>query len=163
MVLNVASLLAGIRVANLALGNVTSVDGNADRIRSWNYGELELFDGKLLGIYPRWWPRIASEWESFRDSAIRSLPTDFCRVYYAFPRRVPGFMSVLYARSGPNTKYKTLYRAVVVMEEIARLRDSHAIVCQMINLRASERLMNRWGYVRHALALGNNHYIKRLK
>lgn len=160
---NIASLLARIRVANLSLGSVNSIDGNADRIRSWNYGELELFDGKLLGIYPRWWPRIASEWESFRESTIRSLPTNFCRAYYAFPKRTPGFMSVLYALSGPNTQYKTLYRAVVVMDEIARLRDSHAIVCQMINLRASERLMNRWGYVRHALALGDNHYIKRLK
>ena len=160
---NVASLLAGFRVANFALGSVNSIEGNADRIRSWNYGELELFDGKLLGIYPRWWPRITSEWESFRDSTIRSLPSDFCCAYYAFPRRAPGFMSVLYARSGPNTQYKTLYRAVVVMDEIARLRGSDAIVCQTINLRASERLMNRWGYVRHALALGENHYIKRLK
>ena len=160
---NVASLLAGVRVANFALGSVTSMDGNADRIRSWNYGELELFDGELLGIYPRWWPCMASEWESIQDSTIRSLPTDFCRVYYAFPKRAPGFMSVLYARSGPKTQYKTLYRGVVVMDEIARLRDSHAIVCQMINLRTSERLMNRWGYVRHALAMGDNHYIKRFK
>ncbi len=160
---NVASLLARIRVANFALGTATSVEENADRIRLWNYGELELFDGNLLRIYPRWWPRIASEWESFRDSTNRSLPTDFCRAYYAFPRRAPGFMSVLYARSGPNTQYKTLYRAVVVMDEIARLRGSDAIVCQTINLRASERLMNRWGYVRHALALGDNHYIKRLE
>lgn len=163
MVSNVASLLAGIRVANFALGRVTSIEGNAERIRSCNYGELELFDGKLLGIYPRWWPRIASKWESLRDSTIRSLPSDFCRAYYAFPKRTPGYMSVLYARSGPNTQYKTLYRAVVVVDEIAKLRDSHAIVCQMIHLRVSERLMNRWGYVRHASALGDNHYIKRLK
>ncbi len=72
-------------------------------------------------------------------------------------------MSVLYALSGPKTQYTTFYRAVVVLDEIARLRDSDAIVCQVINLQASERLMNRWGYVRHALARGDNHYIKRLK
>ena len=160
---NAASILARICVANIALGSVTSIEGNADRIRSWNYGELELFDGKLLGIYPRWWPRIPSKWESFRDNAFRSLPTDVCRTYYAFPRRAPGFMSVLYALSGPKTQYTTFYRAVVVLDEIARLRDSDAIVCQVINLQASERLMNRWGYVRHALARGDNHYIKRLK
>jgi len=72
-------------------------------------------------------------------------------------------MSVLYAQSGPNTQYKTLYCAVTVMDEIARLRDAQAIVCQTISPRASERLMNRWGYIRHAQTLGDNHFIKRLK
>ena len=158
-----ASFLSDFRAANLALGRVASIEGNIDRVRKWNYAELELSDGKLLGIYPRWWPRLASQWESFQDGYIRNLPVDFCRVYYAFPRRAPGFMSVLYARSGPKTQYKTLYRAVVVMDEIARLRNTDAIVCQTISPRASERLMNRWGYVRHAFAVGENHYIKRLR
>ena len=160
---SVTSLLSGMRLANLALGNASSIEGNTDRVRSWNYGELELSDGKLLGIYPRWWPRIGSQLEAFQDSYVRTLPTDYCRVYYAFPRSAPGFMSVLYARSGPNTQYKTLFRAVGVMDKIAMLRDSDAIVCQAIGLRTTERLMNRWGYVRHALAVGDNHYIKRLK
>ena len=161
--MGLASFLSDFRVANLALGNVASVVGNVDRVRGWSYGELELSNGELLGIYPRWWPKLASQWESFHDSYLRNLPADFCRVYYAFPRRAPGFMSVLYARSGPNTQYKTLYKAVVVTDEIAKLRNSDAIVCQTISPRASERLMNRWGYVRHAFVLGDNHYIKRLR
>ena len=160
---NVASLLSTIRIANLALGSVPSLEGNSDKIRSWNYGELELSDGNLIGIYPRWWPRIASQWEAFQDSYIRTLRADFCRAYYAFPRRAPGFMSVLYAKSGPNTQYKTLYRAVLVIDEIARLKDADAIVCQTISSRASERLMNRCGYVRPAQSVGENHSIKRLK
>ena len=161
--LNVAWLLSRIRIANLALGSVSSVDGNSEKIRSWNYGELELSDGRLIRIVPRWWPRLGSQWEAFQDNYIRTLPVDFCRAYYAFPRRAPGFMSVLYAQSGPKTQYKTLYRAVVVMDEIAKLRDAQAIVCQTISPRASERLMNRWGYIRHAQSLGENHFIKRLK
>ena len=161
--MGLASFLSDFRVANLALGNVVTVEGNVDRVRGWSYGELELSNGELLGIYPRWWPKLASQWESFHDNYLRNLPADFCRVYYAFPRRTPGFMSVLYARSGPNTQYKTLYKAVVVTDEIAKLRNSDAIVCQTISPRASERLMNRWGYVRHAFDLGDNHYIKRLR
>ena len=70
-------------------------------------------------------------------------------------------MSVLYARSGPDTQYKTLLRAVSIMDEIATLSNSNAIVCQMISERGTERLMQRWGYVRHATSLGDNHYIKR--
>ncbi len=156
------SLLSRIRIANLALGYATCIEGNTDRVRSWHYGELELSNGKLLGIYPRWWPRHGSQWEAFQDSFIRTLASDHCRVYYAFPRSAPGFMSLLYARSGPNTQYKTILRAVEVVDEIAKLKNTKSIVCQAVGIRATERLMNRWGYVRHATVLGDNHYIKRL-
>ena len=71
-------------------------------------------------------------------------------------------MSLLYARSGPNTQYKTILRAVEVVDEIAKLKNTKSIVCQAVGIRATERLMNRWGYVRHATVLGDNHYIKRL-
>jgi hypothetical protein len=71
-------------------------------------------------------------------------------------------MSVLYAKSGPNTRYRTLYRGTQLVEEIAVLRKAQAIVCQASNTRLNERLMNRLGYVRHAHSLGDNHYIKRL-
>ena len=157
----VSSLLSRIRIANVALGYATCIEGNIDRVRSWHYGELELSNGKLLGIYPRWWPRHGSWWEAFQDGYMRALESDRCRVYYAFPRSAPGFMSVLYARSGPGTQYKTLLRAVEVVDEIARLGNAKAIVCQVVSIRATERLMNRWGYVRHATILGDNHYIKR--
>ncbi len=159
---NVASLLSRVRIASLGLGFATTIDGNEKQIRAWSYGELEISDGKLIRIRPRWWPKVGSEWESIQDSYIRTLPDDLLRTYYAFPWRTPGFLSVLYACSGPNTQYKTLLRAVLVMDEIAHLRNAKAIVCQTVTARASERLMNRWGYVRHAASLGDNHYIKRL-
>jgi hypothetical protein len=151
-----------MRWASLGLGFVTDVSESAYQIKSWHYGEIELREGKLHRIYPRWWPRIGSAWESMVDSYIRRLPEDHCRVYYAFPLRSPGFMSVLYAYSGPRTSYKTLLRGVTAVEEIARLRNVQAIVCQATNPRLNERLMSRLGYVRHAHSLGSNHYIKRL-
>lgn len=159
----VASLLSEFRVASLGLPTVTSVHGNEGAINSWSYGEIELSDGKLLRIRPRWWPRFGSHWESLQDSYVRALPEGLLRAYYAFPWRAPGFLSVLYAQGGPKTQYKTIARAVAVMDEIAGLRNSQAIVCQVVSNLASERLMLRWGYVPHASSLGDNHYIKRLK
>ncbi|MCY2986239.1 MAG: hypothetical protein NTY15_21640 [Planctomycetota bacterium] len=160
---NLTSHLSNFRLASFGLPSVDSIDGHRDRIQSWRYGEVELSNGELVALYPRWWPRVGSQWESWQDSYHRTLPTDWCRAYYAFPRRAPGFMSVLYARSGPGTQYKTISRAVSAMDEIARIRDSQAIVCQMVSERGTERLMKRWGYVRHAFSLGDNHYIKRLR
>ena len=152
-----------LRIASLGLRSVAFFKNNEEVIRSWRYGELDLHEGKLLRIRPRWWPRFGSQWESFQDSYIRTLPRDFLRAYYAFPVRAPGFMSVLYAQAGPKTQYKTLLVAMESMDEIAGLRNAQAIVCQLVSTRATERLMNRWGYVQHARSLGNNHYIKRLK
>lgn len=158
-----ASFLPRIRLASLALSPLHSIEANAEKVSSWRYGEIELFNGSLAAIYPRWWPRWGSQWESYWDSYHRVLPADHCIAYFAFPRSAPGYMSVLYAHSGPNTQYKTIYRAVSTMDQIAKLRNSDAIVCQMVSERGTERLMNRWGYVRHALSLGDNHYIKRLR
>ena len=160
---NFPSLLSSVRLASFALRPVHAIEENPDKLRSWRYGEIELADGKLVAIYPRWWPRVGSQWESYRESYNRTLQADFCRAYYAFPRRAPGYMSVLYARSGPNTRYKTILSAVSIMDEIAILNNSNAIVCQIISERGTERLMKRWGYVRHAASLGDNHYIKRLR
>ena len=157
------SFLSGFRLASFALSPVHSIEQNRESLRSWRYGEIEIANGQLTSIYPRWWPRLGSRWESYWDRYNRKLPTDFCVAYYAFPRSAPGYMSLLYARSGPSTQYKTIYRAVFTLEQIAKLRNSNAIVCEMISERGTERLMNRWGYVRHALSLGDNHYIKRLR
>ena len=160
---NLTSLLSNVRTASFGLPKVDSIHGNQDLIRTWRYGEVELFNGEIVAIYPRWWPRFGSQWESWQDSFHCTLAADSCRAYYAFPQRAPGFMSVLYARSGPGTQYKTIARAARAMDEIARIRDAQAIVCQMVSERGTERLMKRWGYVRHAFSLGDNHYIKRLR
>jgi hypothetical protein len=160
---NFTSLLSNVRIASLALSSLDSIQAHRDKVRSWRYGEVEIAQGKLVSVYPRWWPRFGSQWESWQDTYNRDLPIDTCRAYYAFPRSAPGFMSVLYARSGPSTTYKTIHRTVTAMDEIAMLRDTKAIVCQMVTERGSERLMKRWGYVRHAFSLGENHYIKRLR
>ena len=155
------SLVIDARFASFALRPVQTVEEYAN-FKTWRYGEIELSNGSLVAIYRRWWPRIGSQWEACQDSYIRTLPADSCRAYFAFPVRAPGYMTVLYARGGPNMQYKTIYQAVLAMDEIAKLRDSKAIVCQVISERGTERLMNRWGYVRHAAKLRDNHYIKRL-
>ena len=71
-------------------------------------------------------------------------------------------MAVNYLTCGERTSYRTLWLGVQMIEHIARQRESVAIVCQAYSDRLSERLMHRWGYVRHALTLGDNHYIRRL-
>ena len=132
------------------------------RTTASRFAQLSLFSDGSISHQSRWFPRWASQWDIAKDETKRSAPTGECRVFYSFPIRTPGFMAINYLTSGEQTSYRTLLLGVQVLEEIARSRKSIAIVCQAYSDRLTERLMNRWGYVRHALSLGDNHYIRRL-
>ena len=152
-----------MRVANLGLGCIVSLQNEQERIRTCRYGEVVLRGAHLEAIYPRWWPRIASQWDVVRDDYVRTLAPDECRFFYSFPRSSPGFMTLNYALTGPSTRYQTIRRAVGIADDIAAIKKANAIVCQAFNKRVTESIMNRWGYVRHAAGLGDNHYIKRFR
>jgi hypothetical protein len=55
----------------------------------------------------------------------------------------------------------TFYAATLVLDEIARLRDANAIVCNVTNVRISDRLMRRWGWEEHCQQWMGRHFIKR--
>lgn len=145
------------------LPSVASIDHHASEISRWRYGTVLLRNGKLIAIQARWWPRWGTVFGAMMDRVVRTLPEDECRFYFAFPRSAPGFMSLLYVHAGEKTTYQTFHQGIASIEAIARLRRSHAIVCQVTNDRLSERMMNRWGYVKHAPHLGPDHYICRLQ
>lgn len=132
------------------------------RTTEGRFAQLSIFSDGSISHQNRWFPRWASQWDIAKDETKRSASNGECRFFYSFPCRTPGFMAVNYMTSGDQTSYRTLLLGVQVLEEIARRRKSIAIVCQAYSNRLSERLMHRWGYVRHALSLGDNHYIRRL-
>ena len=72
-------------------------------------------------------------------------------------------MSLLYVHAGEKTTYETFHQGILAIDAIATLRKAHGIVCQVTNDRLTDRMMQRWGYVKHASALGDNHYIRRLR
>jgi hypothetical protein len=117
--------------------------------------------GQLVVVQARWWPRWGTVFGAMMDRVARNLPDDECRFYYAFPRTSPGFMSLLYVHAGEKTTYKTFHQGIAAIESLAKLNRSQAIVCQVTNDRLTERMMRRWGYVKHAEHLGRDHYIRR--
>jgi len=149
------------RVSTLFLQNVPSVDGHETTVASWRYGEVTIVGSHVRSIQARWWPRWGTVFGMWSDRISRSLPVDECRFYYAFPKSSPGFMSLLYTHAGPRTSYATFYRGIETLDRIATLNKARAIVCQTTNDRLTERMMNRWGYHRHAENLGDDHYIRR--
>jgi len=149
--------------ATWGLPGFPKLSGNEQRISGWRYGEVVLRNGQITAVQARWWPRWGTVWGAMMDRVVRTLPEDECRFYYSFPIGSPGYMSLLYVHAGERTSYRTFHQGIVAMDTIAGLRASRAIVCQVTNDRLTDRMMYRWGYVKHAENLGPSHYIRRLK
>lgn len=66
-----------------------------------------------------------------------------------------------YIRSGPKTRLATLRGACQILDEVARLRQSVAILAHVSTDAISDRLLMRWGWEPHATNLAGRHWIKR--
>ncbi len=136
-----------------------SVDSGAIAVR---YGVVEVHNDHVYHIQRRLLPKLPSIWEAWLDAHWRRLPENEVRLYYNVPYRCGGFMILAYARAGSKTSLASFRTGLSVLEEIAELKRLQAIVCHATNPRLTERVMNYFGYTRHASHLKGYHYIKRL-
>jgi hypothetical protein len=160
---------------------VTDFHAGAETLRRRRYGVIETADGELRRVRLRPWPklvslpeiRLADWWTHGRKVAgtlrvpsangTRSVPAtnDSCWLYYNQPWQFPNFLSVVYVISTAGTSYRTFHRAVATLDEIARIKRTDALLCDLSNQRISDRLMRRWGWEPHAPRRGHRNYIKR--
>ncbi len=135
----------------------------AGRLRRRRYGVIVMKDQWLSAIHLRPWPRIVTLTGSLwlgRKAEQRVL-SDQCWLYYNQPRRFPDFLTIKYIVSGSRTTLRTLRGALVVLDEIARLKHTDATVCEIANRRISDRLLKRWGWEPHVPSSRRRHFIKR--
>jgi hypothetical protein len=136
-------------------------DGEA--LRRGRYGVIEVAEGRLVAIHLRPWPKIASalevEWRGRRAHA--SKPGDRCLLYYNQPRRFANFLALKYIVSHRDCTLLTFHHALEVLDEVARVKRTDAIVCDVWNDRISDRLLARWGWEPHKPQRWHRHYIKR--
>jgi hypothetical protein len=141
----------------------TDLIEGAEMLRRRRYGVIEVVEGRFRRVLLRPFPKIISapeilllgHWHHRRRSGDRIL------LYYNQPRRFPNFLALTYAVSARNTTMKTLCRALGVLDEIARLKQSDALLCDAGNWRISTRLLGRWGWVPHCPSRWHRHFIKR--
>ena len=141
----------------------TDLASDADLIRRGRYGVIEIRKGRLASIAFRPWPKLISLPEvwwlggGFHDRTTG----DVCRLYFNQPRSCPQYLALMYAVSSHDARYATIRRAAQVLDEVARIKASDAIVCEASNLRISDRLLTRWGWERHLPDSPRRHFIKR--
>jgi hypothetical protein len=71
-------------------------------------------------------------------------------------------LALPYTISHRDTTLASIRRALAVLDEIARLKGTLSIVCDVSNARISDRLLKRWGWEPHAPMRWHRNYIKRL-
>jgi hypothetical protein len=135
----------------------------ADILRRRPYGVIEMVDERLAGIHLRPWPRVVSaaevRWLGGRFHLHR--PGNRCLLYYNQPWGFRNFLTLKYVVSSRGATLRTFRGALVILDEIARIKQSDAALCEASNLRISDRLLNRWGWCRHVPDSDRRHFIKR--
>jgi len=142
---------------------VTDLHAQADVIARRPYGVIEMRDGRLHRIVLRPFPKYVSLFEAlfWGDFCHRRTAGDRLRLYYNQPRRYPNYLSLKYAVSARDTSLASMLGAMAVLDEIARIKGSDAILTDAANFRISDRFLRRQGWERHTKARYHRNYIKR--
>jgi hypothetical protein len=125
------------------------------------YGVVVVRNDRNVTVRRRLFPKMPSRIDVWVDARWRRLPNNELQLYYNAPQRCPGFLVLAYARAGPKTSVATLRTGLLVLDEIAKIMRMQAIVCEATNPRLTSRVMDYFGYIRHAQHLKGYHYIKR--
>src|ERR1700730_7520248 len=115
----------------------TLVDPFADceTLRRGRYGVIETHEGRLESIRLRSGPKVASALEASWSGrrCHRGQPGDRCWLYYNQPRAFPNFLALKYVVSHRDSTLATFRRALEVLDEVARVKRTDAILCDAWN------------------------------
>ena len=134
----------------------------SELLRRHSYGVIVIEEGYLHAVHLRPWPKVIAASDPWGMGYPRARSSgDCCRLYYNQPCRHRRFLALKYIVSSHGATFRTFHSALVVLDEIARLKSTDAIVAEVRNLRISDRLARRWGWERHVPTSRRRHYIKR--
>ncbi len=141
---------------------VTDLRTDAATLRRRRYGIIEVRGRRFTAIHLRPWPKFVSllgaMWGQWYHRHSRG---DRLWLYYNQPRRHPKFLALKYVVSSRNTSWASIVRASAVLDEIAAIKQSDALLCDAANLRLTPRLLARMGWQPHAPSRWHHNYIKR--
>ena len=142
---------------------ITDLPTEVEVIRRRRYGVIEIVEGRLRSVTFRPWPKLISVAEiSWWGAAThRSRIGDRCVLYYNQPLTSPNFLALKYVVSNLGTSYRSFRCALSVLDRIAQIKGSDALVCEASNQRISDRFLKRMGWERHLESSRRRHYIKR--
>ncbi|MBN2292664.1 MAG: hypothetical protein JXM70_09580 [Pirellulales bacterium] len=142
---------------------VTDLRAGADVIARRRFGMIEAAGGQFERIRLRPLPKLVSlpEILTLGRYLHSRLAVDRCRIFYDQPRCYPNYLAVKYIISGRGTSFRTIRRTVEALDEVARIKKTDALLCELVTWRISREMMTRWGWEPHCNSRWRRHYIKR--
>ena len=142
---------------------ITDFDAGRERIHTRRYGVIETTGGRLAAVYLRPWPKLLAlpDLVPLDPSYHASGADDRCLLYYNQPWRMPNFLALKYIVSTSGTRYATIRAALQVLDAIAELKQTDAIVCDALNRRLTERALRRFGWEPHKPQRWHRNFIRR--
>jgi hypothetical protein len=133
-------------------------------IRGRRYGRIEMSDGTLEGISFRPLPKLAAPFDLPWGRLVhRSAPGDRCWLYFNQPRSLEQFLALKLVVSTREATLASFRGALEVLDEVARIKRTQAIVCDAAYWRISDRLLARWGWQPHKPQRWHRNFIKRFQ
>ena len=127
---------------------VTDIEREAEVVRRRRFGVIEAADGEFRRLVFRPWPK----WISVPEVLLlapwihRGRGQDRCLLYFDQSLRQPNYLAVKYLLTYGGTSYASVVAARRAVDEVARVKRSDALVCQVSNKRLNVRIMKRWGW-----------------
>lgn len=154
-------LLSKLTLASIGSAPVKNFAAGRESIAKWRCGRIVVQDAQLHVVRRRWWPYVGNLFQARWDEKFPHGASDRCELFYHQPLSSRNFLTLSYVRSSQHTSLSTFYAATLLLDEIARLKGSLAIVCHVTNDRLSDRLLKRWGWAEHCENWSGRHFIKR--
>jgi len=148
---------------NKLIETVRDIAANQERIRKRPYGVIEARDGKFVRILLKPWPKYGNLLEAHWLKSMKSKrhQKDVCRLYYNQPMGHRNFLTLSYVESSLNTSLKTAYATANVLNQVAFIKRSDALLAEVSNEKISDRFLIRRGWERHMEHKRHRHWIKR--
>ena len=143
---------------------VTDLDDARQRaiVRCRRYGMIEMADQQLVRVSFCPLPKLAGPLDMPWGHVVhRAAKGNHCWLYFNQPRGLEQFLALKFVVSTRRATLATFRGALEVLDEVARIKQTEAIVCDVANWRISDRLLARWGWVPHKPQRWHRNYIKR--
>jgi hypothetical protein len=142
---------------------ITRLDQGAESLRLRRYGVIEARDGRLERIVLRPYPALTSVPQAvlLGGWCHGHLHGDRFLLYYNQPQRFLNFLVLKYIQSSQEGSLASLNRVLETLDEIARIKRSDALLCDVSNWRISTAMMTRCGWQPHCPSMWHRHFIKR--
>jgi len=148
---------------NPIIQSVYDLQDSSTVLRQRRYGMIECRDGEFVRVQLRPWPKISSIVEARWMVAWKNRwrKHDVCRLYYNQPLMHRNYLALSLIESTRQTRLKTVMAALRVLDTIASIKTTDAILAEVTNSVISDRVLKRFGWQPHLERSRGRHWIKR--